>query len=175
MNIKEITQFAKETLLEVGEHPPTFFVERRQGISAVVLADFDSNKDLHSFLIGRKVAQERRWKVREIKEIIFIVEAWFSENADVCPSEDPDRREVLSVARLAVKPRLFGKSGLVMTMQYIEMIRDGSGTLVDLLPHDEMQPCHHIILQAFLAGIISKGYSDKHMAAMKMVMEGDKR
>jgi hypothetical protein len=168
MDIKDITQHAKEALLTNKQHAPTFFVERKDKQLDILLLDWledtTSEKSMQCFSIGAKMTQERQWKIEEIKEILFICEAWTSfqragePRKYERPSDDPARKEVLMVARLEIVPSLLRnkKPTLHTTMQIIEMLRDGSGDLVDLLVDPEVRECNrHLILEAFLAGIAS--------------------
>src|SRR5581483_3447555 len=122
------------------QHAPTFFVEREGDQLDIIildhLEDTTQAKMIQFFDVARGLAQERRWKVKQVKEIIFIVEAWTSfqkigePRKYAQPADDPVRKEVLLVSKLTVEPPS-------MTAQSIEMLRDGSGDLVDLLPGPE--------------------------------------
>lgn len=178
MDIKEITQHAKEQLLKHKECWPTFLVELEgKRIEMVVfdhLEDTTPGKMKQCFSAARGIALERKWRSSRVKEIIFIVEAWMAayqseeEMKYARVADDPKRKECLIVSKLAVVPptKKHRKPGLTTTMQIVEMLRDGSGDLVDLLPDEEIHECHHELLQAFMGGIVSADFSDEQLSRM---------
>lgn len=171
MNITEIVQHAKDDLLKEGEHRPWMYVEfEEKELNLIAFADFPYETTLEKqkalFGLGRKLGTESPGK--NICQIIFIVEAWMSSYRSdekrkyVAPSKDPNRKEVLTVqvldANLATRT-------ITESVHIVDMLRDGSGELVDLLHRkDEMQEVHSPLLTAFLAGFESTKLSDKEFA-----------
>jgi hypothetical protein len=175
MDINDITQYAKEMLLQHGSHIPTFFVERKGDQVDMIILDHLEDSTMEKirqfFTIGRGLARKHHWKAKEIREIIFVVEAWMStqvageQRTYARPADDPERKECLIVSKLAVKPRLYGKPKLVTTMQIVEMLRAGDS--LDLLPMPgEIKECDHRLLTAFLAGITSTEFTEEQLVAM---------
>jgi hypothetical protein len=173
MDIKDIVQHAKEVLLQDGDYTPTFFVEREDKKVDIIVVDWledtTRQKIMQFFGIARRLAEERHWKFRDIKEIIFIIEAWKSTWIEgeprkyAQPADDPERKEVLIVSKLVVIPAP-DKPVLKTTMQTIEMLRVGD--ILDLLPAEDKGECDHRLLKAFMAGIASHEYSGMQLAAM---------
>lgn len=171
MNIQDIIQIAKENLLKNKSHPPTFLVERRGIVKPKMdivildyLADGTPAQKLQIFNVARGFAQQYRWNAKDIIEIAYIAESWvIARKPDDDPNERPsqaaDRKEMLYVSLLTTRPR-------TINGQLIEILRDGSGDLVDLLQYTPIEPCEHVLLAAFLAGVMSRDYSDAQLTAM---------
>lgn len=171
MNIQEIADMAKEQLLEMKEYPPTFFVEfKDKGIGMVImtwLEESTQKKAIQFVLAARQAAKENHWNASNITAICFAVEAWVSKQrrpGGMRPSEDPNRIEALTVMHLQVP-------SMKITVQNIEMLRDGSGDLVDLLCRPEVNEAKSSLLPSFLAGIASTKYSD---AQLNTLFQGGK-
>lgn len=174
MDIKEVTQDAKDYILEHGEHHPTMYVEfEEKELNLMVFADFPYEttfeKQKALFSVGAKLGQESPGK--EIRQIIFVIEAWTStwkKDGEPYPyerpSEDPNRKEVLMVQ--VMEPNKQTRE-LKQSVHIIEMLRDGSGELVDLLPRTEqLEVNYNKMLTAFLAGFESSKLPDKELAKM---------
>jgi len=172
MDITEIVQHAKDDLLKEGEHRPWMYVEfEGKELNIIAFADFPYKTTLEKqkvfFGLGRKLGTESPGK--NICQVIFIVEAWMShyakgEKPKYSPSKDPNRMEVLTIQVLDAN---HATRKLTESVHIVDMIRDGSGELVDLLHRkDEMQEVHNPILTAFLAGFESTKLSDKEFARL---------
>jgi hypothetical protein len=175
MDITGILKTSKEMLLEHKSMNPTLFVETKDKrgkvenllIVMTFLGDNTLEKMKQFFLVGRKVGTSHPG--RELTSVCFVVEAWISTYTDEeaarhapAPSEDPHRKEVLAVSSLAIADKTVEQS-----MQYVEMLRDGSGELVDLLQNsDQIEVGHNNILMAFLAGYTSARLPDREMAKL---------
>ena len=173
MDITEIVQHAKDDMLEDGEHKPTIFVEfEEKELNIILFADFPYKKTFEKqkafFALGRKLGTESPGK--NISQIIFIIEAWASSYAKgeerkyVAPSQDPNRKEVLTVQVLDAN---HATRTLKQSVHIVDMIRDGSGKLVDLFHRkDEIQEVNSPLLTAFLAGFESTKLSDEEFARL---------
>lgn len=175
MKTQDIFQQAKEQLLAEGEHLPTLFVAFQEDdtMRMSVFADFPYATTLERqkalFALGRKQGEEAREKT--VKQVAFIIEAWAAtyrvgEPRRHAPSEDPNRREVLILQTLTVMPTPNGKSTIQQTLQTAELLRDGNGTLIDLLPSEKILDAEGGLLVAFLAGFESAKLSDDAFAAI---------
>ena len=171
MDMTQLWQMAKESTLEHGEHIPMIYVETKTNevFIVAVVGDAETTSEKHRFLFGagRKVGLENKGK--EPIFLCFVNEAWISEQRADQPrkynraSEDPNRREALiaQVMDLTEKP--------ARQMIYrADMIRDGSGELVDLLPSKEPMEAEYTLLPPFLAGWLSASYSDKEIIEMTL-------
>ena len=174
MDITEIVQHAKDELLKEGEHRPWMYVEfEEKELNIIAFADFPYSttreKQKVFFGLGRKLGTESPGK--DVCQVIFIIEAWMSSYAKgerhkkhVAPSKDPNRKEVLTIQVLDAN---HATRKLTESVHIIEMIRDGSGELVDLLHRkEEVQQVHSPLLYAFLAGFESTKISDEEFARM---------
>lgn len=137
MKIKEITEWAKEFMLKDGTHAPTLFVETDAPQMVIAeLADIPgtSTERLPYFLAaGRKLAAD--YPGGRVREVAFIVMAWASMHAigqpapKMRPSQDPKRIELLTISHLTVN----ANDSVKLDGQMVEIIRDGSGQVRDLL------------------------------------------
>lgn len=161
MNITELLQTAKDNLLKEGQQTPTLFVEFRDQTGLTLrLSGFPEGllkqREL-MFVAGRQAGKVRR--EQDIAQLCFFVEMWISEQVgnSMPASQASDRKEVLALQILdVVAPEAEdGKPGVSQTMHVIELIRDGSGKLVDLLPYDEPMELCNSTLESFFAGFMS--------------------
>ncbi len=172
MDIAEIVQDAKEHILKEGEHRPMLYIEfEEKEVNLVAFADFPYKTTLEKqkafFAIGRKLGEESPGK--EIRQIIFIVEAWASSykagepRPDVSPSKDPNRKEVLMINVLDADT---STRELKLSTHLVEMLRDGSGALVDLLHHrsEQLEVTGSPLLTSMLAGFLSTKLSERELA-----------
>lgn len=170
MDIAEIVQDAKEHILKEGEHRPMLYVEfEEKELNLVAFADFPYETTLDKskafFMIGMKLGQEHQG--REIRQIIFIVEAWSSsyavgEEPEYSPRDDPNRKEVLLINILDANK---STGSLQASAHIVEMLRDGSGELVDLLHRrsEEMKNVRSPLLTSLLAGFESTKLSPREL------------
>ena len=170
MDIPEIVQHAKDELLKEGEHRPWMYVEfEEKELNIIAFADFPYKTTIEKqevfFGLGRKLGTESPGK--NICQVIFIIEAWMSsyrkgEKRKYSPSEDPNRKEVLTIQVLDANP---ATRKLTESVHLVDMIRDGSGELVDLVHRkEELQEVHSPLLTAFLAGFVSTKLSNEEFA-----------
>lgn len=174
MDINKIVKTVKKTILEQGGHHPTIIVEFEDEQDAVVLFD-DMPTDGHKkhmmfFTAGRKVGTEIKLEVRDL---CLISEAWLSKAMEGGqpkydrPSLDPNKKEAIIISRIQVMPGP-DKPQLVSSLYSYEMLRDGSGELMDLLKYGEFKDgdVTNPLLSYFLSGIASAGYSDQQLMDM---------
>lgn len=171
MDMKYLWQRAKESVLEHGEHIPMIYAETKSNevFIVAVVGDAETADEKRKFLFGagRKVGLENKGK--EPVFLCFVNEAWISEQKPgeprkyKQPSQGPNRREALvaQVMDLTEKP---AKQMIYMA----EMLRDGSGDLVDLLPNDEPMEAQWTLLPPFLAGWLSANYTADELLKMTM-------
>jgi hypothetical protein len=173
VNIPDIVQMAKDSILEHGEHRPELHIEYKDEERAIaIFADFPYKTAFERkqalFVTGRKIGLES--KDKEIAQVVFIIEAWVSTQKrgeprpSMPPSEDPNRKEVLLIQLL--EPNKVTHS-LKQSLHVVEMLRDGSGKLVDLLHDREEMNVDNTssnLLTSFLAGFESAKLSDKDFA-----------
>ena len=172
MDITEIVQHAKDELLKEGELRPWLYVEfEEKELNIIAFADFPYKTTLEKqkvfFGLGRKLGTESPGK--NICQVVFIVEAWMSSypkgerhKKHVAPSKDPNRQEVLTIQVLDAN---HATRKLTQSVHIVDMIRDGSGELVDLLHRkDGIQEVHSTLLTAFLAGFESTKLTDEEFA-----------
>ncbi len=164
LGIEEIAQIATEVALETGGHVPTLVVEGSKGSTVCYLEGFpyeQRGKRLLMAKTGFMVA--RKGVVGFLEGVSLVSEAWLSvaeegRLPDVPPSEDPNRREVLIVNRCDVKAKK-------MTSVLFEMLRDGEGSLVDLVRVDPEEE----------AGVRDQGKAETKSPLMDAFVEGFQR
>src|SRR5712671_1657392 len=166
MQIDKIIQMAKDHILKHGEHLPEIIVEfatqevHIMGCPDITNSDESLEKQHRFFTAGRMLGEENPGK--DIAHIAFAVEAWIGRRKreeyteDYLPSKDPNRKECLIVVVLDIVIKEDGNKYLEQHCYPFELIRDGSGKLVDLLPWNlEEGKGHSKLLTAFLAGFVS--------------------
>ena len=177
MDITTITQQAKDRLLKEKEHPPVLYVAfagKTKTTTEIVemnwLACERDEQARHFFGVARHLARQRRWDAKKVSEIYLLVGAWIrlykTDEAGRVLEENQSFKEALAVSHLTVHP-------YVTTVQQIEILRDGEGNLVDLLPTEQIIACEVLLLDAFWEGIASSDLSDKKLnRLMKKAMKG---
>lgn len=170
MTIDDLMEIAKATIFKYHGHPPIFYVQHQDGTLYIdVLEHLEETtleKEIQCFTLGREIAQERKWDIAAISTIGYGCEAWASfypvgtsVEAMGAPSSDPRRTEVLTVSLLETK-------AAITTCVNLEILRDGGGDFVDLLLLHPPVVGENSLLMTFVAGIISRPYSDQELAAM---------
>jgi hypothetical protein len=165
MDIQQIINDAKETILKDGEHAPILFAENKEGdVSMFFFADLPDTTEGRQYALfglGRKHGIEHPGN--PVAHLYFISEAWTSvvlngqkRKYKRC-EDDPNRKECLMIVHLDMNT---GKS----TMDTVEMLRDGSGELVDLLRIRTADEAHDYLLPYFVAGTASAKMSDAELA-----------
>jgi hypothetical protein len=167
MDIQQIFQHAKDDMLRDGEHSPSLYVQLAEGgMILVAFADFPYETTLEKqkafFGLGLKIGQE--YRDDEIMEVCFVIEAWmahqkYGEERQCAPSENPNRREVLTVQVLSV----VGKS-IKQSMHVAEIIRVGD--TIDLAPYESVGEVDNRLLPAFLVGFMGAKLSPQEMSAI---------
>lgn len=132
MTIQHIMQQSKDLLLKHGEYPPTIFVDFASGHRGKqLLLDKcpDNLSDFHKvvFLIGREKSEEL--PEEDIASLCFVCECEAVRH-NINDPKDVTKREVLLFQMLEVLPPEQGESKqtLKLSLHFVEMIRDGSGT-----------------------------------------------
>jgi hypothetical protein len=174
VDINKIVKTVKKTILEQGGHHPTIIVEFEDEQDAIVLFD-DMPTDGHKrhmmfFTSGRKVGAEIKLEVRDL---CFVSEAWLSRATEGGqpkydrPSLDPNKKEAIIISRIQIMPGP-DKPQMLQSLTSYEMLRDGSGELVDLLKYAEFKDrdVNNSLLTYFLSGIASAEYSDEQLMDM---------
>lgn len=171
MDITDIMQQTKKILLkQQGHHHPTVIVESEKDIYLVMLdflPDTTLEKQKLLFSIGRDMAMEHDIEAKEVTQLVWICEAWFSivkpEEFDTAPSpsKDPRKQEGLIVLMLTLEDKT-----LVQDAQAIEIIRHGDTFDLLLLPKPDMGGTHSSLLTSCLAGICSAALSEYEFDAL---------
>lgn len=154
LSFEQVTQLAREILLQQGSHLPTIIVEGHNQMVVTHLApleDTHEGRAQQMFSAGYVLAESRA--IDTLKQVFFICEAWMSFVMDgkipsFPPSEDPSRKEVLIISNLRVQEQT-GKVAI------FEMLRDESGELMELREFQEQLTATHAdspLLTAFIHG-----------------------
>ncbi len=177
MDIAGLTQIAKEILLERKESRPLLFIELDDGAQPALIIfenfPFTTTGQRRDALFEQGAAFGTAHKGRHIKQLCFLVEGWVvfarsdQPRPQCAPSEHPDRVEVLMTHVLdVIPPKAAGRKPSYKQVGYfIEILRDGSGDLVDLLPHKGEAQFEHGLLEYFLAGFEGAQLSEKELRA----------
>jgi len=142
MNIESIVNKSKKIILETGEFPPCIFVELDHvdfmGIGLPQSEELDNGYERArlKFLAGRTFAQKllktKKNRKRKVTGACVVTEVWYTDSRieegrpRIRPSLSPQRKEGLSITAISTDSM---KQELIM----YQILRDGSGTLVDLL------------------------------------------
>lgn len=171
MNIADIFQAAKDHILANGEHHPMLYAELATGgVVMMVFADFpyETTVDKQKALFGLARKMGKEYPGDELRQVCFVVEAWMSYQEPgqprkyAAPSEDPARKEMITASVLDID----GNKAVKQSLYAAEMLRDGSGALVDLLPHCPIGEVTNKLLIAFLVGFASAQMSDGEFAGL---------
>jgi hypothetical protein len=169
MDIHTIIQMAKDHILKAGRHFPEIFVELDDKAMHILACPDITNSDVsiekqHRFFTAGRILGEGN-PGTNIVSIAFAVEAWVSSakidapRPFARPSLDPNRKECLIVATLNVIVHGDEKH-VEQHCHPVEMIRDGKGKLIDLLPWNlEEGKVQSPLLTSFLAGFVSTQFS----------------
>jgi len=157
-DLDEITNIAKETILNFGGHIPTIIVKGSNGSR---IAQFESLPKAHEakarlmFTAGIDTARSNQ--VGQLWQVIFISEAWLSivendKTIDKPPSQDPNRKEILIITSMELV------DDEQTSLAIFEMVRDSKDTLIELAEIKELETPHEAqnvkspLLKAFVAG-----------------------
>ena len=165
MQIDKIIQMAKDHILKHGRHLTEIIVEldtqemHIMGCPDITNSDESLEKQHRFFTAGRMLGEENPGK--SIAHIAFTVEAWVGQQKlgqvppGYRPSKDPNRKECLIVMTLDIVTKEADEH-IEQYCHMFEMIRDGSGKLIDLVASGlEGVKAQSKLLTAFLAGFSS--------------------
>lgn len=131
LSLQEVTDAAKETLLEQGAHAPLVIAdgEREAVFTHIEQMSPDQEERLSQMLLLGLLLAETG-KVGVLYQVFFITEGWLGSatrhrSALQRPSQDPERKEILVVSHQIVHPR---QTHIAMS----EMKRDATGRLIRL-------------------------------------------
>ncbi len=170
MDFQEITDFAKEILLEVGECRPTVFVEIEDGQPYILpFMNFPfrdtEERERGLFVAARRFAKKVRKQIKgkRIIHLAFACEGWGAQMQKtekyVRPSQHPARKEVLFITMLDIQT-------MKQEVIFFEMLRAGESIDLVMLGEkpDEVQSS---LLPAFLTGLQTVE-QDEGMARAKL-------
>jgi hypothetical protein len=130
LTLDEVRNNAIEILLAEGEHVPTVVAEGKLNTLVLQISELGATHEeriQQMMIAGYTLSQHAN--IGPLQQTFFISEAWMSTNVDETafrpPSQDPDRKEVLAIARLTMKEH---KTEVLL----FEMVRDTSGTLTEV-------------------------------------------
>ncbi len=155
LTLAAVVSLAVETTLRDGGHPPTLIADGSQQSAGLQLTALGATHEARAgqvFMAGYRLAKSGR--VGTLKQTFLISEAWMSVAASdkppsTPPSQDPQRKEILSIACLNVPED-------ELHLVVLEMVRDGTGDLVELKPFEPSQEqgiqAESPLLAAFVEG-----------------------
>jgi len=156
VSIEEIISNAKEIMLRDGNHVPILIVEAGKNLVAGQIQDMPETHgermELMRFL-GQAAAKSGR--VDQLQQVFMVSEGWMSvasndKPADIRPSEDPEKKEVLIISAMQIKERK-------KQLKVFEILRDSNEQVVsveEFLP-DEKKKDESVevpLLDAFVQG-----------------------
>lgn len=166
LTLEQVAQIAQETILRSGNHAPTLITE---GHLSSVITQFNHFPETHEgrkalmFMRGLLLAQSG--EVGVLQQAFFISEAWMSKAKKdkrpfVPPSQDPQREEVLIVARHVVQPPQ--QDG-----ETFKMKRNAKARLIRLEPLDINEDSDRLdykspLMDAFIAGFLGIASPPNH-------------
>lgn len=154
LSFEQVTQLARDILLQQGSHLPTLIVE---GHNQMVVSHLTPLEDTHEgraqqmFSAGYVLAEANM--IGALTQVFFVCEAWMSFAIDgkiptSLPSEDPSRKEVLMISNLKVQEQR-GKVAI------FEMLRNEAGDVTEIREFQEHLTATHAdspLLMAFMYG-----------------------
>lgn len=155
MDMRDVARMARAIMLEHGSHYPIVLVEGSQGGFTALLKEFPAEHQAKVEEMTRAGSYfgEHQGRIGALRQVFFIAEGWMSlakggRTAEMRPSEDPDRKEVLLVSELDVEKV---DQGFVI----LEVVRDGEGRVAELPEMDlgmDGARAESDLLPAFVAG-----------------------
>ncbi len=156
LTLEQVASLASEILLRDGYHIPTVIADGDRGAVAFQitrLGDTFQERQRQMFQAGFALARDKALDV--LRQVFHICEAWLSvgqpgQKPHYPPSQDPNRKEVLMVARLHI--------GTAQTEVSVwEMLRDAAGKLTDVVEFQVQSSTGEVeaaspLLDAFAAG-----------------------
>lgn len=153
MDIQAIIAQAKAYILSQGYHPVTLYMEDAHQIYLYRFANFPgTTRERQHTLCSLGFAYRKEFADKPIQHLSLVAEAWVSTTTRGerptyrRPSEDPDRKELLIILHLDATCR-------ISDLYRMEMIRDESGSLADLLTPETVRNVQDNILPCFLDGM----------------------
>ena len=156
ITLEEIISNAKEIMLRDGYHVPVVILEVDKKLMGAQIPDMPATHGervqlLH--FLGQAAAKSGR--VNQLQQVFMVNEGWMSVAsedmpAEIRPSQDPNRKEVLIISAIQMKERK-------KQMKVFEILRDNSEQVVGLeefLP-DEKKKDESVdipLLDAFVQG-----------------------
>src|SRR6266545_4184316 len=156
VTLEEIISNAKEIMVREGNHIPTLILEASNSLVVGRIPDLPPTHgervELMRFL-GQAAAKSGR--VDQLEQVFMVTEGWMSvanedKPAEMRPSQDPDRKEVLIVSAIHMRERK-------KQMKVFEILRESNKQVVGLeefLP-DERKRDESVevpLLDAFVQG-----------------------
>ena len=107
ITIEEIISNAKEIMLRDGKHVPVLIMEADNKLVAGQISSLPATHgervELMRFL-GQAAAKSGQ--VSQLQQVFMVTEGWMNEpSADLRPSEDPNKKEVLIISAIQMKER----------------------------------------------------------------------
>ena len=131
ITLEEIISNAKEIMLRDGKHVPVLIIEADNKLVAGQIPDMPATHgervELLRFL-GQAAAKSGR--VNQLQQVFMVSEGWMSvasedQPAEIRPSQDPNKKEVLIISAMQMKERK-------KQMKVFEILRDSSEQVVGL-------------------------------------------
>lgn len=120
--IEQMVSIAQENILRDGGHRPTLIVKGSRSGATIAVDELGDTLEEHQkrlARIGFFLAQDR--KIGVLRQAFFVSEGWMSiadeKPPATRPSQDPNRKEVLTISGLTVEDHR-------ISMVVYEMVRD---------------------------------------------------
>src|SRR5256885_7588908 len=163
MQIEQVLQMAKDHILKHGRHLPKLIVELEKSVYVLACPDItnagNAFEQQHRFFSAGRMVSEQS-PVEYLRQVIFIVEVWVSKDNYEMASLDPNREEFLSIHVIEVVED-DNRINIEEKGYMIEIIRDGSGELVDLFQRNDLNMGSDCLF-SFIAGFYSRILSQEH-------------
>src|SRR5688572_17866163 len=109
ITLEQIISNAKEIMFRDGNHAPMLIIEGRKSLVAGPIPDLpDTHKKRMELM--RSLGQEtaKSGSVDHLQQVFMVTEGWMSvaskdEPAEILPSQDPNKKEVLIISALQMK------------------------------------------------------------------------
>src|SRR5688572_10646540 len=154
ITLEEIISNAKEIMLRDGNHVPVLIVESGKSLVAGQIPDLPATHGERLQLMGfLGQAAAKSGRVDQLQQVFMVSEGWMStpsrdESAQLRPSQDPNRKEVLIISAVQVRDR---KNHLKL----FEVLRDDNEKVVRLeefLSEEKKESVEVPLLDAFVQG-----------------------
>lgn len=155
LTIEQVSEQAREVLLEDGYHVPTVVLEKEQGINIIQMVNFGETAEERS-----QEMHKAGWLFAEtceddtLQQAFLITEGWLvkpeKDKEFSPPSQHPNRKEVLVIAGVTVKNKQ-----LAQQLRIHEMHRAEDGTLASVSDENFSEPditADNPILMSFILG-----------------------